>query len=214
MSNNKLFNFFLKKESDFIEIGGGEGDLCLDLINSGYKFILYIEPDKNKFKIASKKLDFINCQNTDINMIDFSNIHPKSESVTVIMQDVIEHISQKKLNKFFKKLSSHYSNIYFLGRTPNLKSPFGLRNSFGDNTHIYRFTDTSLNDFLRVLGFKKICISNEKYLITGIRSFLRYFPYLLTIYLFSIMFAIVYGTWEGFLTPNIVFYAEQPKKFM
>ena len=44
MIRKKLFNFPLKDNSDFIEIGGGEGDLCSDLINSGMKFILFIEP--------------------------------------------------------------------------------------------------------------------------------------------------------------------------
>ena len=46
-------------------------------------------------------------------------------------------------------------------------------------------------------------------LITGITSFLRYVPYLITIYICSISFSIVYGQWEGFLTPNIVFYSEK-----
>ena len=54
------------------------------------------------------------------------------------MQDVIEHISFEKQKLFFQKLFSKYEKICFIGRTPNLKSPFGMRNSFGDNTHLYR----------------------------------------------------------------------------
>ena len=59
------------------------------------------------------------------------------------------------------------------------------------------------------MGFKTISITNEKYKITGIISLLRFLPYFITIYSISIKFAIVYGTWEGFLTPNITFYAEK-----
>tara|TARA_Y100000739_G_C20466753_1_gene399371 strand:+ start:122 stop:754 length:633 start_codon:yes stop_codon:yes gene_type:complete len=208
MSRNKLFNFHLKRNSDFIEIGGGEGELSASLVNSGYKFILYVEPNNKRFKIARKKLYSINCQCKDISKIDFSDVKPGSKSVIVIMQDVIEHISKKKLKDFFIKLSNNYSKVYFIGRTPNLKSPFGLRNSFGDNTHIHRFTDSSLKDFLQDLGFSQIHISNENYRITGIVSFLRYFPYLIIIYTISLKFAIVYGTWEGLLTPNILFHSE------
>lgn len=209
MIRKKLFNFPLKDNSDFIEIGGGEGDLCHDLINSGMKFILYIEPDETKFNLARKKLNTINCQNLDIYQIDFSLIKPKSKSVTVIMQDVIEHITKEKLKSFFLKLSLHYSRINLIGRTPNLKSPFGLRNSFGDNSHIHRFTDSSLSDFLKELGFNKIIITSEDYKITGLTSFIRYFLYFSIIYFSSIKFALVYGTWEGFLSPNIVFHAEK-----
>ena len=32
-NKNKLFGLHLNKKSDFIEIGGGEGDLSLDLKN-------------------------------------------------------------------------------------------------------------------------------------------------------------------------------------
>lgn len=209
MSNNKLFNFTLKKNSDFIEIGGGEGELCSELINSGCKFILYAEPDNKKFKVARSRLDSIDCQNKDISRINFDQIKTESTAVSVIMQDVIEHIQEKKLKHFFDSLSSKYSKIYFIGRTPNLKSPFGLRNSFGDNTHIYRFTDKSLEDFLKGIGFKKITILNENYKVTGIISLLRFIPYFITIYSVSVKFAIVYGTWQGFLTPNITFHAEK-----
>ena len=206
---NKLFDYPLKKNSDFIEIGGGEGDLCTELVQSGIKFILYAEPDKGKFDVARKKLYFINCQNIDISKIDFSKLNKESDSVTIIMQDVIEHISKDKLKYFFNKLSDNYSNIYFIGRTPNLKSPFGLRNSFGDNSHIYRFTNSSLNHFLKELGFINIVISYEPYKISGLVSFVRYLPYFITIFSFSLMFMFVYGSWEGFLTPNLVFHAKK-----
>ncbi len=209
MSRNKLFNFDVKRDSDFIEIGGGEGDLCSDLVNRGYNFILYVEPNNKRFQIARKKLYPTDCQCKDISKIDFSQFKPRSDSATVIMQDVIEHISKKKLKDFFIKLSNYYSKVYFIGRTPNLKSPYGLRNSFGDNTHIHRFTDSSLKDFLKNLGFDQISVSNENFRITGILSFLRYFPYLIIIYTLSLKFAIVYGNWEGLLTPNIVFHSEK-----
>ena len=59
------------------------------------------------------------------------------------------------------------------------------------------------------LDFRNIKISNEPYKITGITSFVRYLPYLISIYICSIAFSFVYGQWEGFLSPNIVFSAEK-----
>ena len=208
----KLFKFKLDRKNDIIEIGGGEGDLCKSLIKLGYKVVLFIEPDINKYKKATRKLRNVKCLNKNIENIDCKKINSKSLNVTVIMQDVIEHIKIDSQKIFFEKLKLNYKQINLIGRTPNLKSPFGLRNSYGDNSHIYRFTDKSLKDFLANLGFKNIKVLNEPYTITGITSFLRYLPYLISIYICSIAFYFVYGQWEGLLTPNIVFYSEKVQK--
>ena len=72
--NSRLFGFPLIKESDYIEIGGGEGDLSLDLKNRGFNIILFIEPEIKKFEIASKKLKGTLCLNIDAeNLIDNFN---------------------------------------------------------------------------------------------------------------------------------------------
>jgi len=205
IKKSKLFGFNLLPESDYIEIGGGEGELSLYLKNRGFNIILFIEPDIKKHTIASKKLTNILCLNIDAENLTVDQLKPKSKIVTVIMQDVIEHISFENQKVLFKIICSKYEQINFIGRTPNLKSPFGLRNSFGDNTHIYRFTDTSLKDFLRSLDFENITIAKEKYKITGIVSLMRFLPYFLTIFLVSLSFLLVFGTWEGMLTPNITF---------
>ena len=205
----KLFNFKLDRQNDIIEIGGGEGYLSSSLVKLGYNIVLFIEPDRNKYKKATRKLKNVECLNKSIETIDLKKIKSKSPFVTVIMQDVIEHISKVKQNNFFIELKSKYKKVNLIGRTPNLKSPFGLRNSFGDNTHLYRFTDVSLKDFLKDLGFIDITISNEPYKITGFTSLIRYFPYFLFICITSIIFLIIFGHWEGFLTPNIVFKAQK-----
>ena len=205
----KIFKFNLPRDSDFIEIGGGRGELSCFLIKKGFHINLFIEPDINKYKIASKKLKNVNCINEDISNIDLNKLNKKFNKVTVIMQDVIEHISFEKQKIFFKELSKKYDAIYLIGRTPNLKSPFGLRNSFGDNTHLYRFTDSSLKDFLKELGFSFYYISSEPYQITGIISFLRFIPYFLIIIFTSFLFLFVYGKWEGFLTPNLIFHSKK-----
>jgi len=211
LKKSKLFGFNLYKESDYIEIGGGEGDLSFDLKMNGYNLILFIEPDFNKYKIAQKKLKDILCLNIDIKELNADLIKPKSNIVTVIMQDVIEHISFDKQKALFKIIFSKYDQIYFLGRTPNLKSPFGLRNSFGDNTHLHRFTDTSLRNFLEKLDFKNTTITKENYLITGVVSFLRYPLYIFIVLTVSLTFLFIFGTWEGMLTPNITFKSKKVK---
>ena len=208
----ELFKFPIDNKSDLIEIGGGEGDLSLNLFKKGFNITLFVEPDIHKFKFAKSKLKNIDCLNIDIEEINIDKLNSKYKKVIVIMQDVIEHIPIQSQKIFFKRLSDKYNQISFIGRTPNLKSIFGMRNSFGDNSHLYRFTDSSLRDFLEQLEFKSISIKGENYKITGITSLLRFIPYLLTIFFVSLMFLFVFGRWEGFLTPNIVFQSKKIKK--
>ena len=213
MNKSKLYGIKIDKSNDFIEIGGGNGNLSFNLKKRGFNLVLFVEPDKKKFLKARSKLFNTYCINSQISSVDLFLIKKSSTSVTVILQDVIEHIKIDELREFFKKLSSFYQNISLIGRTPNLKSPFGLRNSFGDNTHIYRFTDHSLRDFLLNLDFYEIIIKGEEYQITGITSMLRYLPYQLLIGLVSISFLVVFGSWEGILAPNIVFKSSKKNDF-
>ena len=210
-NKNKLFGFKIRRESDFIEIGGGEGNLGLELINKGFNLVLFVEPEFKKYQLASEKLKNIMCLNIHVEELNVDLIKPRSKIVTVIMQDVIEHISFDKQKVFFQVLFKKYEQIYFLGRTPNLKSPFGLRNSFGDNTHLHRFTDTSLKDFLGKLDFEENITSREVYSVTGLVSFFRYPLYFLMISSVSLAFLLVFGSWEGMLTPNISFMSKKVK---
>ena len=186
--NSRLFGFPLIKESDYVEIGGGEGDLSLDLKNRGFNIILFIEPEIKKFEIASKKLKNTLCLNIDAENLNVGQINPKFKTLTVIMQDVIEHISFESLKVFFEIISIKYEQI-----------------------HIHRFTDTSLTDFLERLDYKNIVVARENYKITGIVSLLRFPPYFLIILFVSLIYIFVFGTWEGMLTPNIYFYSKKIK---
>ena len=141
LNKNYLFKFKLYKQNDIIEIGGGEGELSHYLLKLGYNIVLFVEPDLRKYRLATNRLSNIKCLNESIESVDLNEINSNSDTVTIIMQDVIEHIPKINQKNFFKELKSKYKKINLIGRTPNLKSPFGLRNSFGDNTHIYRFTD-------------------------------------------------------------------------
>ena len=101
-NKRKLFGFKLNPKSDYIEIGGGIGELSLALKNKGFNIIIFIEPDFKKFEIASQKLKNTVCINQDIKELNANQIKPKSKILTIIMQDVIEHIILKNKKLFFQ----------------------------------------------------------------------------------------------------------------
>ena len=178
MANNfKLYQNKIPDDFDLIEIGGGYGDLGSALINAGYNLVLFLEPDKQKYESALEKIENVYMLNKKLSEVDLKIIKNKSSKVFVVMQDVIEHIPKNEQKIFFEDLLKIYDEIKLIGRTPNLKSTYGLRNSFGDNTHLYRFTDSSLKSFLNDLGFHQISIGPEPYQITGVISFLRFCLY-------------------------------------
>ncbi len=204
-----LYGYKLNPLNNIVDLGGGYGDLSVNLISAGYKIKAFIEPDDIKFSAAKKKLETnATCLHCKIDSEEIFNALDGASSLTIVMQDVIEHIPLAAQKYFFDGLRKKGIKFTLIGRTPNLKSPFGLRNSFGDNTHIHRFTDMSLRDFLSRIGFDDISIRSEPYKITGIVSLARIVPYYLTILLVSAAFIAIYGSREGWMTPNLVFRAE------
>ncbi len=204
-----LYGYVLSSYDSIVEIGGGYGDLSLELLLAGCNVKVYIEPDAEKYTAAVEKLSkrtiCLQCGIGDLRII---NAIGDTVEITIVMQDVIEHIPLEAQRAFFDELRLAGKKVTLIGRTPNLKSPFGMRNSFGDNTHIYRLTDTSLKDFLSQMGFNKISIHSEPYKITGLVSLARSVPYYLTLLFVAGAFVAIYGSREGWMAPNLVFKAE------
>ena len=70
-------------ENDFIEIGGGYGELSDIFVKGGLKIKLFIEPDLEKFQKSRKLLKNITCLNVDIAEFDPSKIIPSSNKTLV-----------------------------------------------------------------------------------------------------------------------------------
>lgn len=203
-----LYRFRIDRGEKIAEIGGGRGELTLTLLDKGVNVKIFMEPGTKveglMLPIEVKKI------NKSVGEEQCGKLIAEDEVNTIIMQDVIEHIAEIDL----KNMLAEYRQITgrlprMIGRTPNLKSRFGLRNSFGDNTHIHRFTDRSLMDYLENLGYNNINIKKEPYAITGLVSFIRYLPYALVMIAEGVKMLIVFGQWERNMTPNIVFDASQ-----
>jgi hypothetical protein len=209
----KIYGFNLGADEVVIEIGGGAGDLALDMLDKGFNIVGFVEPTLESFGVAKNKINarisLFNCSLNNINLINFCS---KYKKITFVLQDVIEHIQFSELKEFFEQIRDLGCDFTIVGRTPNLTSIFGLRNSFGDNTHIHRFTDRSLSDFLGGIGFTSVDIRSEPYRVTGIVSALRMIPYHIVLGLLAISFVIVYGSFEGLMAPNLVFKASGVRK--
>jgi len=201
-----LYSFKIKEGENIAEIGGGEGLLAAWMQSRGVRIKVFMEPMLNEKDLKSlRDALLLRMRAGDEGA---GRLLAESNIDTIVMQDVIEHIRPEEMKSMLDEYMNKSNNLpKLVGRTPNLKSTFGLRNSFGDNTHILRFTDTSLRSYLADLGYTNIQIKNEPYIVTGIVSLARYIPYKLILFYEWLKFLIVFGQGEGAFTPNLVFEA-------
>ena len=93
----------------------------------------------------------------------------------VITFDVIEHFGKSEL----LQLADEVKRVLRVGgcwiiHTPNAESPFGGRIRYGDFTHEIAFTRGSIYQLLRTIGFSSIKSHEDRPIIHGIFSFMRY----------------------------------------
>jgi len=48
----KLYGFNLNPADNFVDVGGGDGQLSLELISSGFKVRAFIEPNHQEYFVA------------------------------------------------------------------------------------------------------------------------------------------------------------------
>lgn len=201
-----LYSFKIKAGENIAEIGGGRGLLAEWMQSRGVRIKVFMEPMLDKRDLKNLKDALL--LKMRAGEVGAGHLLAERNIETIVMQDVIEHIRPEEMKAMLDEYMNKSNNLpRLVGRTPNLKSTFGLRNSFGDNTHILRFTDNSLRSYLAELGYTNIKIKNEPYIITGVVSLARYIPYKLILFYEWLKFLIVFGQGEGAFTPNLVFEA-------
>lgn len=140
---NILINNNDHKANNVIDLGCGEGAII--------KSIAQMFPESNCIGVdliqtnsSHNNLTFVN---DDI--LNFISITDLGECSLIIMNDVIEHFDYKEiiiiLNILIDKVPK---GCYLCLQFPNMSSPFGLRNYFGDNTHKTALTDVKMSGVL------------------------------------------------------------------
>ena len=77
----------------------------------------------------------------------------------IIMNDVIEHIQKERIIPILKLIYSTLAHEgVFIVKTPNMDNPFCVYTRYHDFTHEIGFNGNSLNQVLKMSGFKKVSI--------------------------------------------------------
>lgn len=131
------------KANNVIDLGCGEGAII--------KSIAQMFPESNCIGVdliqtnsSRNNLTFVN---DDI--INFISITDLSGYSLIIMNDVIEHFDYNQIIKFMNiVLDKMPKGCRLCLQFPNMSSPFGLRNYFGDHTHKTALTDVKMSGVL------------------------------------------------------------------
>jgi SAM-dependent methyltransferase len=130
---NRFVKFidFKFKDKLLIEIGCGDGDFLNELKNNGFTNLIGIEISPS-YEKKFCDLNIIICDAESF----LRSIEVNSVGV-ILALDVFEHINIKSLNNLLQvahNVLSEDGKIIF--RVPNMGSPLGMINYFGDTTHV------------------------------------------------------------------------------
>lgn len=160
------------KKAKILDIGCGFGNLLKALQLSGYTNLAGIDISEEQI-IKAKEL------NPDINFncIDLiTYLKTSNEKYDLITAfDVIEHLSKDEI---LTTLNLIYNSLkdggQIITQTPNAESPWFGAVAYGDFTHEWFYTASSLEDVLIKSGFKNIEFKPSEPLTISFKSSIRF----------------------------------------
>jgi 2-polyprenyl-3-methyl-5-hydroxy-6-metoxy-1,4-benzoquinol methylase len=194
---------FLPKDTaaKILDIGCGNGGFAWWLQQIGYKNSLGIDISQEQIGIA-KELGINNVEYADL--IGF--LEGKQGYYDVVFaRDVIEHFNKDEILGTLKlTLDSLNDGGVVIIQTPNGESLFSGRLRYGDFTHEMVFTRSSLNQVLRVSGFKDIEFYPTGPVPKGLKSTVRYILWKGIDAVLRLYMAVETGSFSGIFTQNII----------
>lgn len=166
----------IEKEACILDLGCGWGDFLLFLKGKGFQNLFGIDANVQSVEVA-KKLGLNQVVLGDLfNILD--QFISEGRTFKVISAfNLLEHIEKNATLELLKKINSLLCDGgKLLLEIPNANSNFGSRTRYWDFTHKVSFTPTSIDQILKVTGYKRIefqeKIAVPKNLIGKVRRFL------------------------------------------
>lgn len=146
----------LRKQSEVLEIGFGNGELLGYLKDRGHK-VVGVEINPHLVERAAQA----GFEAYAGLVWDISELQSRTFD-SIFAFDVVEHMTQTELNAFFSWAKSHLkSEGRLILRFPEGASPFGLAYQNGDFTHVTSLTASKTNSLCEMNGLKLLSYSDE-----------------------------------------------------
>ena len=144
----------LSPDARIVDLGCGSGGLVAALLNLGYTRVVGV--DVSHEQVSAGRGANLPLEQGDV----FEFLRGQDSSVEVAFAiDLVEHLNRDELFEFANLvLGSLKEGGRLVIRTPNGKSPFALRNIYGDLTHETILSDESARQWLHAAGFSKVLV--------------------------------------------------------
>lgn len=158
------------KEITIVDLACGHGSLVYCLKEMGYDHTKGVDVSPEQVALAHRfGLTEVECST----MHDFLEARYDLFDV-VFMMDILEHLTR---GEFFDLLDKVYSSIrekgMLIAHVPNGEGLFGMRVRYGDMTHETCFTQRSISQGLRAVGFKKIEVIEDQPIAHDLKGLVR-----------------------------------------
>lgn len=189
------------KSSKILDAGCGNGGFLYFLRSLGYENPAAIDISPEQVEVANKLgIDGIDC--TDI----ISFLRDEKESYDLIFaRDLLEHLTKDKI---LKVLETIYNALKVDGllviQAPNGESLFSGRIRYGDLTHELAFTQDSLNQALKTIGFEGAAFYPTGPVPHGLKSTVRFFLWKMIEKLLRFYMLVETGSANGIYTQSII----------
>ena len=160
----------INKNSRLLDLGCGDGALLSVARELGIENLEGVDLSPEMVERASAVGLAVKLQD----VLPFLDERPSESFDVVCAFDLLEHLDQKQLLAVCQNvLRILKKGGRFLIHVPNGASPFVGRILYGDITHERAFTQESIQQLLRTVGFTVIKVEEDEPVARGVVSFLR-----------------------------------------
>jgi SAM-dependent methyltransferase len=194
------------KAINILDLGCGDGKYIYFLKKEGYKNIVGLDLSEEQVEVAHS----LGLEEVQRGSLDQYLDECKTKYDVVLMIDILEHLTRDQL---FYSLDQVYSMLkpegVLIAHVPNGEGIFGSRIFYGDLTHEWAFTPSSVKQLTKTIGFSSVECFEDKPAVYNITSFLRrVFWDVSTLYNRTQLFSET-GATNFILTQNLLFKAKK-----
>lgn len=195
-----------KKDMAILDLACGHGALIYCLKHHGYSNLSGVDISAQQVKLAHELgLTEIKCQDIQDFLADKVNAFD-----VIFLMDILEHLTKQELFDCLDSVNKSLSADGMLViHVPNAEGIFGMRIRYGDLTHENCFTPQSISQALNACGIHKIDCFEDKPVIHGIKSFVRYVLWMLLTVPFRLLLAAETGVVKSVLSQNMLVIARK-----
>ena len=200
-------HFPADRQNPIVDIGCGHGALLYFLREAGYKNVRGVDTSAEQVELAQRLgVSGVECGDA---MAFLGGLADGSIGV-VCLFDVMEHLTRPEAFALAHEVSRVLTpDGCCIGHVPNAEGLFGMRIRYGDLTHEQAFTEKSVGQMFRSLGFRDVNCFEDKPVAHGLKSLARRVIWETGTLPFRLLLTAETGTSGFILSQNFLFVARK-----